>query len=183
VRHVDVLSPDELSALVRRAQGGDAAAFAALARAFARSLYAVALAHLGRPAEAEDAAQDALLVGLERIDDCRQPERFGGWLLRIARSRALNALEKRRLRDVPAEADPVEAAAGPTQELAVQRGELLAALGELSEVQREVVLLHDLDGWTHAEIAAALELSEETSRQHLSRARRALRARPTAKEA
>ena len=65
----------------------------------------------------------------------------------------------------------------------VLRGHLLAALATLSSVQREVVLLHDLDGWTHAEIADALGISETNCRQHLFTARRALRAELTHEEA
>ena len=52
---------------------------------------------------------------------------------------------------------------------------LLAALGELPEPQREVVLLHDLEGWTHEEIAVRLELPAGTVRSHLHHARRRLR--------
>ena len=62
---------------------------------------------------------------------------------------------------------------------AVERRELryrlLAALSQLSIVQREVVLLHDLDGLRHAEIAVRLELTILMSRRHLSDARKALR--------
>ena len=50
-----------------------------------------------------------------------------------------------------------------------------AASAQLTQVQREVVLLHDLESWTHAEIAQALDLSEVSSRQHLFNARKALR--------
>jgi RNA polymerase sigma-70 factor (ECF subfamily) len=61
----------------------------------------------------------------------------------------------------------------------VERGELrallLAALAELPEAQREVVLLHDLEGWTHEEIAGRLELPAGTVRSHLHHARRRLR--------
>ena len=53
--------------------------------------------------------------------------------------------------------------------------QLLAALARLNQVQREVVLLHDLESWTHAEIAGALNISEVSSRQHLFQARRQLR--------
>ena len=52
---------------------------------------------------------------------------------------------------------------------------LILALEELTTVQREVVLLHDLEGWTHAEIAAAIEISEVASRQTLFVARHRLR--------
>ena len=55
------------------------------------------------------------------------------------------------------------------------RRKLVAALEQLTPVQREVVLLHDLESWTHAEIARALEISEVMSRQHLFVARKAMR--------
>ena len=51
--------------------------------------YAIALAVLGRPADADDVAQDAFVAALERIRDCREPARFSGWLVRIVRNRAL----------------------------------------------------------------------------------------------
>jgi RNA polymerase sigma-70 factor (ECF subfamily) len=170
-----MLSPDELAAAVVRAQGGDTPAFEVLARAFSRAVYAVALAHVRRPADAEDVAQDALFAALVRIDDCREPARFGAWLLRIARNHAMNHLKRRKLRDVREDDEgPIE---GPKQELRLVRRELLLALEALAPAQREVVLLHDLDGWSHAEIAAALDITEEASRQQLVRARRALRAK------
>lgn len=171
------MAHEATAALVVRAQRGEAEAFSVLARAFLRAAYSVALAVLGRPADAEDVAQDALLVALERIDSCREPERFAGWLLQIARNRARNALEARRLRDVhPGEpAESAGASVGGAPETAGLRERLLHALSALGEVQREVVLLHDLEEWTHPEIAAALGMSEVMSRQHLFQARRVLR--------
>jgi DNA-directed RNA polymerase specialized sigma24 family protein len=55
------------------------------------------------------------------------------------------------------------------------RRRLVGALGQLGPVQREVVLLHDLESWTHAEISAAIGISEVMSRQHLFVARRVMR--------
>jgi RNA polymerase sigma-70 factor (ECF subfamily) len=66
---------------------------------------------------------------------------------------------------------------GSDAERAELRGSLELALAQLSEVQREVVLLHDLEGWKHREIAESLAISEGMSRQHLMAARRALRER------
>lgn len=160
--------------LVRRAQAGDMRSFAELARRHGRAVYAVGLAHLGRPADAEDVAQASLLAALEHLDECREPGRFEAWLLAIARNRARRALLRRRLRDVlPWVAgeplDPAPAAEPQT------RAYLLRALASLPARAREVVLLHDLERRSHAEISSALGISEEASRQHLSRARRALR--------
>jgi RNA polymerase sigma-70 factor (ECF subfamily) len=165
---------DELAAIVRRAQGGEAQAFSDLARRFGRGVYAIALAHLGRRTDAEDVAQTVLLAALERIHACRQPERFDAWLLAIARNRSRRALVRRRLRDVlvrPPEdvrdhQDPVDPG---------HRQRLVRALATLRPRLREVVLLHDLEGYTHREIARALDITEEASRQYLSRARKQIR--------
>jgi RNA polymerase sigma-70 factor, ECF subfamily len=166
----------QIAQWVARAKRGEQTAFAELARAFLRAAYAVALAIVCRPADAEDVAQEAFVVALEKMETCREPERFGAWLLQIVRTRSLNWLDRRRLRDVPREevvlAGTVEP---PPAERAEQRQRLLAALQLLPEMQRQVVLLHDLDGWTHAEIAGALGISEVMSRQHLFQARRTLR--------
>ena len=163
-----------VSELVSRARRGEPAAFDQLVRRHLRAAYAVALAVLGRPADAEDVAQEAFITALERLDDCRDPSRFSGWLIQIVRNRALNALERRRLRD--ATPPPADMAAPAGDEDVVLRAHLLAALAGLSPVQREIVLLHDLDGWTHSELAESLGLSEVNCRQHLFTARRALRA-------
>jgi RNA polymerase sigma-70 factor (ECF subfamily) len=161
-----------IAELVARARRGEPHAFDALVRRHLRAAYAVALAVLGRPHDAEDVAQDAFITALDRIDTCRDPARFSGWLIQIVRNRALNALEKRKLRDTTDHV-PGETSADPTD--VVLRARLLAALATLSPVQREIVLLHDLDEWTHAEIAEALGLTETNCRQHLFSARRVLR--------
>jgi RNA polymerase sigma-70 factor, ECF subfamily len=167
--------------LVERARKGDADAFEALARRHLRAAHVVAVSVLGNDADAEDACQDAFLRALERLEECRDPRRFLAWLLQIVRNRARNL---RRAAGVRA-AIPIDAVAGaagrsdPSKdaERAQLREHLRAGLETLSEVQREVVLLHDLEGWRHREIATLLDLPEGTVRYHLSLARRALRAR------
>jgi RNA polymerase sigma-70 factor (ECF subfamily) len=134
----------------------------------------VALAIVRRPHEADEVAEDAFSTAFEKLDACRDPERFVGWLMQIVRNRARNVLLARSRRESDGDAESVVA---PRPESAGLRDRLLRALDGLSEAQREVVLLHDLEGWTHAEIAAALELTETNSRQHLFVARRALRER------
>jgi RNA polymerase sigma-70 factor (ECF subfamily) len=172
-----VLADQATAALVARAQRGESAAFEALVRAYLRAAYSVALAVVGRPADAEDVAQDAFLLAFERLESCREPAHFAGWLLQIVRNRGRNWLDRRRWRDVPADARVAERPSQvPCADDAPLRDQLLRALDRLSAVQREVVLLHDLEGWTHAEIATALGMSEVMSRQHLFQARRELRA-------
>ena len=170
--------PDRLQ--VERARRGDAAAFGALVRRHYRAAYAVALAVLGNPMDAEDVCQDAFLRALERLDSLRKPERFSAWLLQIVRNQARNFRSYRRLRSArPLDESSAAADEDPAREAERQelRRELESALSGLSEIEREVVLLHDLEGWKHREIAEALGLSEGMSRQHLMGARRLLRDR------
>jgi len=171
------MSEESSRELVERAKQGDGSAFEALVRAHLRAAYAVALAVCGSPAEAEDLAQEGFMVAFQRLDGCRNPDRFGPWLLQIVRNRSLNRLQRARSHHRSLE---LLAAAVPTSsrtELeADRRRRLLAALAELPPREREVVLLHDLESWTHAEIAAALGVSEVNARQLLFVARRKLRA-------
>ena len=170
---------DDDARLVERVLDGDAGAADALVRRYLRAAYATALAVTREPADAEDVAQDALVVALERLPDCRDPARFSAWLLRIVRNRALNHLRSRRLRDgLPLEsASSVAGTGDPARDAgrAELRDRLRAGLETLTDKQREVVLLHDLEGWRHREIAQALGINEGTARYHLFHARRALR--------
>lgn len=166
------------SDLVAAALAGQRSAKEALVRRYLRPAYCVAFAIVGRPADAEDVAQDALIRGIAKLATCRSPERFEAWLMQIVRNQARTWLVRRRLRDVPGfearEAVEGEGGARDTKRRATRR-QLTEALHRLTEVQRTVVLLHDLEGYTHPEIAAALEMSAVNSRQHLFVGRRRLR--------
>jgi RNA polymerase sigma-70 factor (ECF subfamily) len=168
------------SRLVARALAGEAGAFEELVRRYLKPAHTVALGVLGNPADAEDVCQDAFLAALEKLEECRDPERFAAWLLRIVRNRALNFRERRTLR----EGEPLERAAagaggddpGREAERSELRERLAAALATLPQSQREVVLLHDLEGWRHRDIADLLGTSEGAVRVRLLQARRSLRA-------
>jgi RNA polymerase sigma-70 factor (ECF subfamily) len=166
--------------LVRRARAGDAAAFERLIRLHLRAAFSVALAVTNDPHDAEDVTQDAFVAALERLEECKEPERFSGWLLRIVRNRALNLRRAQAVRAAKPLADAIDAAsdANPERDTsrALLRDELTAAMSELTETQRQVVLLHDLEGYRHREIGAVLGISEGASRFHLSTARASLRA-------
>jgi RNA polymerase sigma-70 factor (ECF subfamily) len=173
----DAVRDAELVAAVR---SGDAAAADVLVRRHFRAAWAVALALLGNESDAEDVCQDAFVRALERIDECRKPDRFVYWLLQIVRNRAHNARDYRRVRSGPSVDEVVVAGPGDAAR-SVERHELgdrlLAALETLSPEQRQIVLLKDLEGWDHRAIARSLDISEGMSRQHLFAARRALRER------
>jgi RNA polymerase sigma-70 factor (ECF subfamily) len=172
---LDRLSDGEL---VQRARDGEEFAYGALVGRYMRSAYLVALSVTRRHEDAEDAAQESFLVALQRLDECRSPDKFGGWFMTIVRNRSRNLLRRESLRF--AEPVPENARAdGPTPLADTERSELRGllgdALGELSELQREIVLLHDVEGWKHREIAERLGIPSGTVRSHLHFARKSLR--------
>jgi RNA polymerase sigma-70 factor, ECF subfamily len=170
----------DVALLVERTLGGDPGAADRLVRLHMGAAYAVALAVTRNPHEAEDVAQDALVLALERLAECRDPRKFGAWLVRIVRNRAFN--HRRYLGIRAAEPlDNVDSAAAATPlddtERAELRDRLNDAVSELPQTQREVLLLHDLEGWKHREIGESLGMPEGTVRYHLFNARRAVRGR------
>jgi hypothetical protein len=98
--------------LVRRTQAGDSQAFGSLVGRYMRASYAVGLSVTGRHEDAEDAAQEGFIVALERLDDCRAPDRFAGWLMTIVRNRARNLVRREVLRDTDAGPGRTPRAAG-----------------------------------------------------------------------
>ncbi len=165
--------------LVILARSGDGDAFGELVRRYQRAAYAVALSVTGRPQDAEDAAQEAFMVALQRLDDCRNPARFAGWFLTIVRNRARNLIRRESLRggeQIPVSARTSDPGPDKMADLSALRARLREALSTLPQLQREIVLLHDLEGWKHDEISARLGIPSGTVRSHLHFARKALRA-------
>jgi len=179
------LSEPPDGALVSRAVAGDEEAYGELVSRYRRVAYGVALSVTRKHEDAEDAAQEAFIVALERLDECRNPDRFGAWFLTIVRNRARNLVRRESLRE--GEVLPfglVSREPGPDRDLELEelRARLLRALDGLSEVQREVLLLHDMEGWKHREIATRLDMPSGTVRSHLHYARKRLRESLSASE-
>ena len=166
------------SELVLRARRGEEIALSMLIERYQKSAYALALSVTGRHEDAEDVAQESFLVALEQLDECRIPERFAGWFMTIVRNRSRNLIRRESLRetsDLPRGTRsriPTPDKIAETSEL---RGILQQAIASLPEVQQQVVLLHDLEGWKHREIAERLGLPSGTVRSHLHFARKALK--------
>jgi RNA polymerase sigma-70 factor (ECF subfamily) len=159
---------------------GDTAAFESLVRRYRRPALACAESILGDSAEADDVVQDAMLQSYEKLALLRAPEHFGGWLMTIVRRRAMNVLRSphHRRRAILDTAAQVEARQRPDHYLVAARTReaVWRALDALPEREREVLLLSDLDGLSHADIAAILGISVFMSRRYLSKARRRARA-------
>jgi len=166
--------PARAAALLRRALEGDADAFPALVRPALPAVHALALALVRRADDADDVVQNAVIRCWERLAQCRDPERFRSWMLQIARRAAYDWLRREGRR----RAEPLDAADGRGADPAAARDlreELLRAMRVLRPVEREVLVLFDLEDWPHRDIADALGISEAMSRRRLSDARRRMR--------
>ena len=101
---------DELLNLVIAAQDGDREAFGQLCVRYERMVYSIALARLGNHAESQELCQEVFMHALEKIDQLREPECFGGWLRSMAQRMAINRAMRRQPL-VTGEADSLEGSA------------------------------------------------------------------------
>jgi RNA polymerase sigma-70 factor (ECF subfamily) len=164
--------------LIAEAAGGDRSSFEILVRRHYRAAYAVALARSGNRADAEDLVHDAFVRAAERLESCRQRDKFAAWLCAIVRNLAHNLRTRGSSnRTVALQSDTARSNQSPERDaqLAELRERLQIALSHLPEIQREIVLLHDVDGRTHDEIAIIVGTTSGMCRQHLFKARKQLR--------
>ena len=155
--------------LVSAAHGGNRAAFASLYERFHRVVHAIALARI--PAcDAGDVVQDVFADAWSKLPRLRDPAAFPGWILAIARNRAIDAARRQRPVGVAADlaVDPpprIEAAAA------------LRAIRELPDTYRETLVMRLVEGLTGPEIAEHTGMTPESVRVHLHRGMKLLRER------
>jgi len=161
--------------LVLSAQRGSREAFAELVRAYQRRAYAVARAIVLDHHDAEDAVQDGFLHAYRALARFRPGEPFGAWLHRIVANAALDLQRRRKVRAAGTLPETVALPFRDPAESDELRRRLSAALQRLTERQRAVIVLHDVEGFRHAEIGEMLEIPEGTARSDLHHARATLR--------
>jgi RNA polymerase sigma-70 factor (ECF subfamily) len=163
--------------LVERARTGDEAAFRSLYDAHVDRVYRLAYRMAGEDDLARDFTQETFVRVHQRLGQFRGDSAFGTWLHAIAVSVSLNGLRRRRRsRERELDLDEMEVGYTPSQVGMELRERLRQAIDGLPEIYRTVFLMHDLEGFNHQEIAAALDMAEGTSKARLSRARAKLRA-------
>lgn len=165
------------SALVGRVRNGDRSAFDGLVHAYMRQAFQLAYRVVGHREDAEDLVQEAFLAAYQYLDSFDASRPFGPWLMRIVLNRGANLRRARSRRETEPETDAVSPlpSALEDSERAEARVQLARAMATLSERQRVIVTLFDVDGLTSTEIGEMLDLSAGTVRWHLHEARRTLR--------
>ncbi len=168
---------DDEHQLILAAQQGDGGAVHALYRRYASRIYSVVRRLAGEDALAEDWAQEAWVRAISALPTFRGDSQFATWLHRIAINSALGgrrSRERRTGREVPIEA--VTAEGGEEEgERALLRLRLERAMAALPERMRQVLVLHDVEGYTHVEIGALLGIAPGTCKSQLFKARARMR--------
>ena len=161
--------------LILQAKQGDAAALDALYRRHASRVYSVVRRLTGDDAQAEDAAQETWMRAMRALPSFRGQAMFSTWLHRIAVNCALYGRRKRernRLRELELP-DSLPAATGESRPLLRMR--LEEAIDQLPEGMRRVLVLHDIEGYTHEEIGDLLGVAAGTCKSQLFTARAKMR--------
>jgi RNA polymerase sigma-70 factor (ECF subfamily) len=169
--------------LVAEARQGDAAAFSELVNRHQHEVYTLALRLTSDRDLAADVAQEALVRAWRALPRFRGEARFSTWLHRITVNTAWSQRARaRRHRHESIDEVVIDLRADETTpedwgEAADLRPRLLAALRELPAGMRAVVVLKDVQGWSHGEIAEALDITVTAAKVRLHRGRRRLRDR------
>jgi RNA polymerase sigma-70 factor, ECF subfamily len=164
-------------ALIERAQRGNASAIRALYDTHVDRIYRLTYRLTGVEHLAREVTQDTFVRAFASIGEFRGDSAFGTWLHTIAVSLSLNEIRRRkreRARNAPLD-DAIALAESAPNSDPLLREKLMEAVNDLPEGCRTVFMMHDAEGYTHQEIAAALGVTEGTSKGQLARARGKLR--------
>lgn len=161
---------------IQRAIEGDERALRALWSQHAPHIDAVVRRLAGDPDLAEDIAQEVWIQIFRALPTYRGESQFGTWAHRIAVNRTLNALRRtRRLVKIETDIEEETVTVEHTGDRAMLRSVIDAAAAQLSPGARTVFLMHDVEGYTHEEIATELGITPGGSKSQLFKARAKLR--------
>ncbi|HEV8398472.1 MAG TPA: RNA polymerase sigma factor [Gemmatimonadales bacterium] len=163
--------------LVRRAQAGDQTAFRDLYQQLAGRVYALCLRLTGDAGAAEERTQDVFVRAWDKLRSFRGESLFSSWLHRLAVNVVMNERRTtiRREQRVTPMAAPEVLERGKGEPTVGLRIDLERAIAALPEGAREVFVLYDIEGYSHAEIGEMTGIAEGTSKAQLFRARQLLR--------
>jgi RNA polymerase sigma-70 factor (ECF subfamily) len=163
------------SSLARRAASGDSTAFEGLYHRHVARIHSL-VRRMATAEVADELTQDVFVRAWDKLATFRGESAFGTWLYRLAINVVLTQRRRDRTeRDWLLPDDDQLAALGTRRASPGVALDLESAIARLPEGARQVFVLHDVEGWTHEEIAERLGLVAGTSKSQLSRARAALR--------
>jgi len=169
---VDSYLLSDAASVVARVRVGDPAALEILYRAYEAPVFNLARRICHTVEDAEDVLQETFFEVYRSIGQYRGDGPLWGWIRRVASSKALMRLRRNKYRETDELFDEAHAVRREDTPL---RMDLEAALERLPETSRAVVWLHDVEGYTHEEIAEMMDRTPSFSKSQLSRAHAKLR--------
>jgi RNA polymerase sigma-70 factor (ECF subfamily) len=174
------MSGNEVLELVQRAQAGDRKAYGELVERFQPTVYAVALAKVRNPTEAQELTQEVFIHGMTKLEQLRDPNCFAGWLRQITVRMAINRLTRRGpvqdaepevLQNTPASGDtPLDSLVRDEQ-----RKELWSGLNRLKAVDRATLVAFYIRGHSLKQMSRDFETPIGTIKRRLHVARKRLK--------
>lgn len=165
--------------LIKAAQSGDRGAFEALYHRHVGRIYALCLRLAADSGRAQELTQDVFVQAWRKLSTFRGDSSLASWLHRMAVNAALGQRRSQRRQDARmafvSDLEESAAVAPPAPPGGAPAIDLERAIATLPPQARTVFVLHDIEGYQHAEIAACTGLAVGTSKAHLHRARRLLR--------
>ncbi len=161
---------------IRRAMNGDEAALRSLWTEHAPRIDAIVRRLVGDPDQAADVAQEVWIQIFRALPSYRGDSQFSTWAHRIAVNRTLNALRSlRRFGKMEVELEEDSSSVDPDSDRHFLAESIDQAVQQLAPGARAVFVLHDVEGYTHEEIAAELGITAGGSKSQLFKARAKLR--------
>ncbi len=171
--------------LVKRAQSGDVAAFESLIEDYQKRIFSIAYRMIQHQEDAADLTQEVILKIFKNLDKFKGDSKFSTWVYRIATNTCLDEIKKSRRRttysldkEIETEegsmaAELPDTAPGPEEEAERKdiKKAVYAAIGQLGQEHKQVIVLRDLQGLSYEEIAEILHCSVGTVKSRISRAR------------
>lgn len=176
MEQIDIVTTRD-AALVGRAQAGDTSAFEALYRAHVGRVYALCMRMVADKGRAAELTQDAFVRAWQRLGSFRGESAFSSWLYRVTVNVVLVSMRAQRRRTARFETTDDLAAIDHTgaETMPGTAMDLEEAIAALPQKARSVLVLHDVEGYRHHEIADMMGIATGTSKAHLHRARRLLK--------
>ncbi len=173
-KYSDFKNRDFLLETVKKCQNGDTVAMENVYVAYKSSIFGLTCRFIGDPSLAEDLLQDIFIKVFTNIKSLKSPDAFNSWLYRIAVNTCMSfGRKKGRTKEVPLR--EVEDAGHTEDSENHVRQQLEQAINMLPPKQKIVFQLHDVQGFTNAEIAKIMRSTEGTAKSQLFKARMKIR--------
>jgi len=160
-----------LEKLIQRCAKNDQKAQEEIYRLYAGKLFALCLKYSRNKAEAEDNLQDGFIQIFKKVNQFKYKGSFEGWMKRVVINTALQKYREKNVLNLVSSDVVEEITVVEVEEEEISLDYLLNLIQELPNQYRLVFNLYVLDGYSHKEVAQALQISEGTSKSNLSRAR------------